>query len=84
MYTSAFIGNECFMEVNNMAEKTHANSVEKCSVCELKKNKGIHILNLYVCEDCEREIVVSDVSDEFYKYYLQKVKRINESLINIS
>lgn len=64
------------MEVNILAEK--------CSVCELEQRKGIHILKLFVCESCEREIVRSEVDDEFYKYYLKKIREINKSLINIS
>ena len=57
---------------------------EKCSVCEQKNDKGIHICEIYICENCEREIVCSDVSDEFYKYYLQKLRKLKHSLLNIS
>ncbi len=60
------------------------NGLEKCSICEQKKDKGIHICTIYICEACEREIVYSDVNDEFYKYYLQKIKKVTLSLLNIS
>ncbi len=59
-------------------------NLEKCSVCELKSQAGIHICDIYICETCEREIVNSDVSDEFYKYYLQKLRKLKHSLLNIS
>ena len=57
---------------------------EKCSVCEQRSNQGIHICDIYICENCEREIVCSDVTDEFYKYYLQKLRKLKHSLLNIS
>lgn len=59
-------------------------NIKKCSVCELNKETGIHICDIYICHDCEREIVTSDVTDEFYKYYLQKLKKLKHSLLNIS
>ena len=58
--------------------------VEKCTVCEVEERKGIHILNLFICEACEREIVRSEVNGDFYNYYLKKIREINKSLINIS
>lgn len=59
---------------------------ETCSVCERRtvKEKGIHICDIYICESCEREIVLSDVSDPFYKFYLQKLRKLKQSLLNIS
>lgn len=57
---------------------------EKCSVCEQKKEEGIHLTDIYICSNCEREIVNSDVNDEFYKYYLQKLRKLKKSLLNIS
>lgn len=57
---------------------------ETCSVCEQNQEKGIHICDIYICESCEREIVRSDVSDEFYRYYLQKLRKLKQSLLNIS
>ncbi|WNF37102.1 sigma factor G inhibitor Gin [Bacillaceae bacterium IKA-2] len=59
---------------------------ETCSICEQRalKEKGIHIYNIFICESCEREIVSSDVGDPFYKYYLQKLRKLKQSLLNIS
>ena len=57
---------------------------EKCTVCERSNALGIHIFDVYICNDCEREIVSSDVSDEFYRYYLQKLRKLKHSLVNIS
>ncbi|MFN7253052.1 MAG: sigma factor G inhibitor Gin [Anaerobacillus sp.] len=59
-------------------------NLERCSVCEQKQEAGIHICDIYICEACEREIVSSDVSDEFYRYYLQKLRKLKHSLLNIS
>lgn len=59
-------------------------NLEKCSVCEKKHEVGIHICDIYICDVCEREIVSSNVSDEFYRYYLQKLRKLKSSLLNIS
>ncbi|OIJ17685.1 hypothetical protein BKP37_03520 [Anaerobacillus alkalilacustris] len=70
------------MEVNTIMKEKQC--VEKCSVCEQNNENGIHICDIYICENCEREIVNSDVSDEFYRYYLQKLRKLKHSLLNIS
>lgn len=49
---------------------------ELCVVCEQSKPKGIHLYTSFICTDCEREIIQSDMSDPKYKYYLHQLKKI--------
>jgi len=47
-----------------------------CMVCCEQKAEGIHILTQFLCHECEREIVKTDVEDEKYAYYIDRMKRI--------
>jgi hypothetical protein len=47
-----------------------------CIVCKETKPEGIRIWDHFVCVSCEREIVRTDVGDEKYPYYIERMKRI--------
>ena len=71
------------MEVNE-AMGRNITSSKCCTVCEQTKEDGIHICDIFICEVCERKIVASDVDDDFYKFYLEKLRKLKHSLVNIS
>lgn len=50
--------------------------VQTCIVCQREKGTGIHICGQFLCTDCEREIVASDVADVNYSYYIECMKQI--------
>jgi hypothetical protein len=47
-----------------------------CIVCNERKQDGIRIWNQFICLSCEREIVQTDVDDDRYAYYIERMKRI--------
>ncbi|UOF91785.1 sigma factor G inhibitor Gin [Fodinisporobacter ferrooxydans] len=47
-----------------------------CIVCNVRRSAGIHIWGQFICDVCERNIVKTEVSDEKYYYYIQKLKKI--------
>ncbi|WP_371320262.1 sigma factor G inhibitor Gin [Chengkuizengella axinellae] len=47
-----------------------------CIVCEKQNGKGIMICSQFICNDCESEIIRTDVNDAKYSFYIQKLKRI--------
>lgn len=47
-----------------------------CIVCGESKEAGIRIFSQFLCAECEREIVKSDVQDEKYPYYIDRMKQI--------
>ncbi|HEU4964012.1 MAG TPA: sigma factor G inhibitor Gin [Bacilli bacterium] len=47
-----------------------------CIVCTEPKERGIRIYGQFVCEECERDIVRTDVEDEKYHYYIERMKQI--------
>lgn len=49
---------------------------ECCMICYEEKQEGIHIWNQFLCTDCERDIVATEVEDAKYMYYVERMKRI--------
>jgi hypothetical protein len=49
---------------------------EECIVCNQRKVAGIHIWGQFICQTCERQIVNTDVTDEKYPFYIERLKRI--------
>lgn len=47
-----------------------------CMVCRAEKEYGIRIFSQFLCTDCEREIVQTDVEDEKYPFYIDRMKQI--------
>jgi len=52
------------------------NELKVCVMCGHKKNEGIMIHSGFICEECEYEIVHTDVSDEKYPYFIQRMKTL--------
>ncbi|MEW9675329.1 sigma factor G inhibitor Gin [Lentibacillus sp. L22] len=53
-------------------------SLERCGICEEEKDKGIHLYNLFICCECEHNMIHTEPREEKYQYYLQKLKNINQ------
>ncbi len=49
---------------------------EECVICEQHKVSGIHVNTAFLCEECERELIAAQTSDERYVYYLKKLRKI--------
>jgi hypothetical protein len=47
-----------------------------CMICEREQSRGIHILFGFICEDCESEIVRTDVMDVKYPFFVDRMKQI--------
>jgi hypothetical protein len=47
-----------------------------CIVCREGKEVGIRIFSQFLCAECEREIVHSEVEDEKYPMYVDRMKQI--------
>jgi len=49
-----------------------------CGICEEEKGKGIFIYRLFICHECERNMIHTEPKEEKYRYYLRKLKNINQ------
>lgn len=48
----------------------------ECIICHRSKFIGIRVCGQFICNECEREIVKTDVSDPRYFNYVEGMKRI--------
>ncbi|WP_217588384.1 sigma factor G inhibitor Gin [Lentibacillus saliphilus] len=49
---------------------------EQCGICEEKKPYGIHLYHLFICQDCEYNMVHTEPREVKYQYYLEKLKPV--------
>lgn len=47
-----------------------------CLICGQEKTDGIHILYGFICDDCESEIVRTDVMDAKYPFFVSQMKQL--------
>jgi hypothetical protein len=47
-----------------------------CIICGQIKANGIVIISEFICENCEAEIVHTDVQDAKYPYFIHQLKQI--------
>lgn len=57
-------------------------SMKLCGICEEEKDKGIHLYRLFICYECERNMIHTEPKEEKYRYYLKKLKHINQPTLN--
>ncbi|WP_249872237.1 sigma factor G inhibitor Gin [Oceanobacillus saliphilus] len=58
--------------------KQAADSFKNCGICEEKKAKGIHLYTMFICTDCEYNMIHTEPREEKYNYYLHKLKNITK------
>lgn len=51
---------------------------ERCGICEEEKKDGIHLYTLFICCECEHNIIHTEPREEKYNYYLRKLKNISK------
>ncbi|MUV37998.1 Protein CsfB [Lentibacillus sp. JNUCC-1] len=51
---------------------------EQCAICEDRKQHGIHLYHLYICRECEHNMIHTEPREEKYEYYLKKLKPITQ------
>ncbi|MBP1996203.1 sigma factor G inhibitor Gin [Paenibacillus eucommiae] len=49
---------------------------DSCIICGQRHQKGILILAAFLCEDCELEIVGTDVHDVKYPYFVHQMGQV--------
>lgn len=50
--------------------------IRGCIVCGKQKEEGIAIWNSFICDQCEQEMVHTDVMDAKYPFFVEKMKLI--------
>lgn len=52
------------------------NDGKTCIICGQDKENGIVIVSEFICEECEAEMVRTDVRDARYPFFIHQMKRI--------
>ena len=47
-----------------------------CIICDRNKKAGIRIFSQFICEECEAEMVRTEVEDEKYSLFIHQLKKI--------
>ncbi|HLT55440.1 MAG TPA: sigma factor G inhibitor Gin, partial [Bacillota bacterium] len=47
--------------------------------CEDEKKEGIHLYNLFICSECEYNMIHTEPREEKYQYYVRKLKAVRQS-----
>ncbi|WP_416148095.1 sigma factor G inhibitor Gin [Salipaludibacillus sp. HK11] len=55
-------------------------TLKDCLICSSSSEEGIHLLDLFICSNCEGELVDVDVGDPQYSMYVRKLRRVRDSL----
>lgn len=48
----------------------------RCIVCDEPKLEGITVLDEFICDPCERELVQTHVEDEKYPHFVFRMRKI--------
>ncbi|OPH51273.1 hypothetical protein BC351_35275 [Paenibacillus ferrarius] len=47
-----------------------------CMICEQQKLGGIHIITAFICDDCNNEIVQTNVNDQKYPFFVRQMRKV--------
>ncbi|WP_246945980.1 sigma factor G inhibitor Gin [Bacillus pinisoli] len=54
---------------------------ETCVVCEIPKDKGIHLYTSFICTDCETDMIQTETNHPNYKFYLKQLRKVTQPTI---
>ena len=69
------------VKISGGVEMEPIKQINQCGICEEAKDHGIHLYRLFICSECERNIICTEPREEKYNYYLQKLKNIDQSSV---
>ena len=51
---------------------------DQCIICEENKEKGIFILQSFICLECENDILQTDTSSPYYSFIIKQMRKLNK------
>ncbi|MFQ3546567.1 sigma factor G inhibitor Gin [Halobacillus rhizosphaerae] len=54
---------------------------DQCSICSKETDDGIHLLKLYICHACEKEMIDTPADNPRYDYFVKQMKKAHRSMI---
>ncbi len=55
---------------------------KECMVCGrlVEQSQGIHLLQHFICNECEQEIVTTGTEDEHYRFFVKRLHLLWQDL----
>lgn len=53
-----------------------ASGEELCIICGRRQHEGLHIAEEFICSECEREMVHTEVGDAKYPFFIHRMKQM--------
>ncbi|KGX90107.1 CsfB [Pontibacillus halophilus JSM 076056 = DSM 19796] len=50
-----------------------------CVICERKKDDGYKLTHVFLCRECEQEMIHTDPNDPKYTYFLKKLRVLKQA-----
>ncbi|MCY0869143.1 MAG: sigma factor G inhibitor Gin [Firmicutes bacterium] len=54
----------------------------QCLICGREQAQGMHIFSHLICAQCEAQIVSTDVDDEMYRVFVERLRTLWEDLVH--
>lgn len=48
----------------------------RCIICDQEKVEGIEVWGHFICNDCEQEMVKTEVGDQRYRFFIHKLRKL--------
>lgn len=58
---------------NESADRT---APDHCVICDSLKPSGIRVLEKFICDECEAEMVKTDVTDDKYAFFIRQMHKL--------
>jgi hypothetical protein len=68
----------CGILIDKVGEATMEEEIKnhRCIICEQDKSLGIMICSEFLCDECEAEMVRTDVKDAKYPFFVHQMNKI--------
>lgn len=64
------------MEVKHLNLFPNESNLKKaCIICEKEKDKGFHLYTSFICSECHKILINTDVTDKQYSFYVEQLKK---------
>lgn len=70
---------EALKHTENTARKLEqppSRAQDICMVCGQRKRQGIRVIEQWICQPCETEIVNTEVEEKKYAFFIQRLRKL--------
>ncbi|RWZ50140.1 hypothetical protein EQV77_17595 [Halobacillus fulvus] len=53
---------------------------DNCSICSKKTDRGLYLLQVYICHSCEKEMLKTPADDPKYQFFVDQMSKAQRSM----